>query len=87
MSKKFRLNPKDATYKGCYQAKTKDGLIVYWVKVYMDGKDKWVKVGYSNDGITPKYVKQFRGAHTTENIHKVLPTKHRRLPGQEAHCG
>jgi hypothetical protein len=56
MSKKFRLNPKDATYKGCYQAKTKDG-------------------------------KQFRGAHTTENIHKVLPTKHRRLPGQEAHCG
>ena len=42
MSKKVRLNPKNATYKGCYQAKTKDGLIVYWVKVYIDGKwKKW----------------------------------------------
>ena len=82
MSNKVRINPKDPTYEGCYQHTTTKGLVVYWIKKNINGKT-WHKVGYAHDGITPKYVKQFRGALTTENINKVLPTNHRRQPKEE----
>ena len=81
MSNKVRVNPKDPKYQGCYQHTTQEGLVIYWVKKNVDGK-MWHKVGYANDGITPAYVKNFRGALTTENIHHIVPTKHRRIDEQ-----
>jgi len=80
ITQKLRLKPKDPTYFGCYYRVSKTGLTTYYVKKW----GKFYKVGTDADGITPVYVKNYRGALTTENIDKVYPTPNKLKRKEEA---
>lgn len=60
MGKPVRINPKDPTYKGCYQYTAKNGIVTYWVYLKRGGELKKVKLGRSDAGWTPKAVREHR---------------------------
>ena len=70
-----RVNPDNPKYEGCYYRISKKGIKTYYVKV----KNKWIKVGREDHGITPTYTKNHRAALVNKAYaDTVLPVKPKR---------
>jgi len=67
-----RLNPDNPKYEGCYYRISQKGIKTYYVKV----KNKWIKIGRADHGITPTYAKNHRAALINKAYaDTVLPVK------------